>query len=230
MSNASSPVAVSGGHSLTIAEFCAAERMSRPFYFKLRQRGKGPRELREAGLSGSLPKHTLNGGGNAPLSTSPPRSDAQKAPLIPGPSRIPFPPLASNGVGSCHLTFRPVPDKIFRSAAAVGTRAAAHSSRSRPTTCIMLSALPGVMPVITVTAASFARLSSRPAHQTGKSAAGQNAAQSCENTRRCTDGPDLASDPPEVPILRALKSAPNRIDRGAKSPVRTCPRSTFGSA
>lgn len=47
MSNASSPVAVSGGHSLTIAEFCAAERMSRPFYFKLRQRGKGPRELRE---------------------------------------------------------------------------------------------------------------------------------------------------------------------------------------
>jgi hypothetical protein len=33
--------------SKTITQFCRAEQMSRPFYFKLRKRGLGPRELRE---------------------------------------------------------------------------------------------------------------------------------------------------------------------------------------
>jgi len=34
------------GPSLTIPQFCADEQFSRPFYFKLRKRGKGPREIR----------------------------------------------------------------------------------------------------------------------------------------------------------------------------------------
>jgi hypothetical protein len=33
--------------SRTIAQFCQLEQMSRPFYFGLRKRGKGPREYRE---------------------------------------------------------------------------------------------------------------------------------------------------------------------------------------
>ena len=47
MPDVSRIVAETGAHSKTINEFCAAERMSRPFYFKLRRLGKGPRELRE---------------------------------------------------------------------------------------------------------------------------------------------------------------------------------------
>ena len=34
--------------SKTIPEFCAAERISRAFYYELRKLGKGPREMRHA--------------------------------------------------------------------------------------------------------------------------------------------------------------------------------------
>lgn len=36
--------------SYTIAEFCAAERFTRPYYHKLKREGRGPREMRDGRL------------------------------------------------------------------------------------------------------------------------------------------------------------------------------------
>jgi hypothetical protein len=46
MSNIDDSVPSPGDISKTIDQFCAAEQMSRPYYYVLRRRGLGPRELR----------------------------------------------------------------------------------------------------------------------------------------------------------------------------------------
>ena len=37
----------SGDQSKTIRQFCQAEQMSRPQYYNMKKRGRGPRELRD---------------------------------------------------------------------------------------------------------------------------------------------------------------------------------------
>ena len=78
--------------SKTINDFCAAEQMSRPFYFKLRRSGKGPRELRE-GRFVETPRRSAcrMADSSASYHSTPWTTRARKGPCLPpGPSRIPF--------------------------------------------------------------------------------------------------------------------------------------------